>query len=83
MKRAEFVTNPFEDETGEFHVLINEEGQYSLWPTSRDIPDGWRIVHHSDNRAACLTYITDHWNDLRPQSLIEVMGKAKPVSDTQ
>ncbi len=26
------MTNPFEDETGVFHVLVNEEGQHSLCP---------------------------------------------------
>jgi MbtH protein len=27
------MTNPFEDEDGEFRVLVNDEGEYSLWPT--------------------------------------------------
>ena len=26
------MTNPFEDENGTYVVLINDEGQYSLWP---------------------------------------------------
>jgi uncharacterized protein YbdZ (MbtH family) len=77
-KKAHSVTNPFEDDNGEFHVLRNEEGQYSLWPTSLAIPVGWHVVHHSDNRASCLQYVADHWKDLRPQSLIERMNQAKP-----
>jgi len=36
------MTNPFEDENGIYHVLINDEGQYSLWPSFIDVPDGWR-----------------------------------------
>jgi hypothetical protein len=28
-------TNPFDDENGIFYALINNEGQYSLWPTYR------------------------------------------------
>ena len=26
------ATNPFEDEDGRYYALINDEGQYSLWP---------------------------------------------------
>jgi len=26
------MANPFEAETGQFLVLVNTEGQYSLWP---------------------------------------------------
>ena len=32
------MTNPFEDENGVYHVLVNEEGQHSLWPTFIDVP---------------------------------------------
>ena len=32
------MTNPFEDEKGVYHVLINDEGQYSLWPSFKDVP---------------------------------------------
>ena len=46
------MTNPFEDENGVYHVLINEEGQHSLWPAFRDVPEGWTIVHKADSRAA-------------------------------
>jgi MbtH protein len=71
------MTNPFEDETGVFHVLINDEGQYSLWPTFKEVPQGWKIVHNADSRAACLDYINEHWTDMRPKSLIESMTKQK------
>jgi MbtH protein len=67
------VTNPFEDENGIFHVLINEDGQYSLWPSFIDVPDGWTIIHKSDSRAACLEFMDRNWTDLRPKSLIQSM----------
>ena len=67
------VTNPFEDENGIYHVLINEEGQYSLWPSFIDVPDGWTIIHKSDSRAACLELINRNWTDMRPKSLIKSM----------
>ena len=68
-------TNPFEDENGTYHVLINEEGQHSLWPTFVPVPDGWTIVHKSDSRASCLDFIEKNWTDMRPNSLIKAMNE--------
>jgi MbtH protein len=67
------ATNPFEDENGVYHVLINDEGQHSLWPTFVEVPQGWTIIHKSDSRAACLEFIEKNWTDMRPRSLIESM----------
>ena len=67
------MTNPFEDENAVYHVLINDEGQHSLWPSFKEVPAGWTIVHESDSRAACLEYINQHWTDMRPKSLVERM----------
>jgi MbtH protein len=67
------MTNPFEDENGVYCVVINDEGQHSLWPTFVDIPSGWRVIHPADNRSACLKFIEDNWTDMRPNSLIEKM----------
>ena len=69
------MTNPFEDENGVFHVLVNDEGQHSLWPGFVPVPQGWKIVHESDTRTACLDYINKNWTDMRPKSLIEEMKK--------
>jgi MbtH protein len=69
------MTNPFEDEKGVYHVLINDEGQYSLWPAFKEVPQGWTIAHKSDNRAACLEFINQNWKDMRPKSLIDRMAK--------
>ena len=69
------MTNPFEDEKGTYHVLINDEGQHSLWPSFIEVPQGWTIIHKSDSRAACLEFINKHWTDMRPNSLIESMKK--------
>jgi MbtH protein len=75
------MTNPFEDESGTFHVLINDEGQYSLWPSFVDVPGGWTIVRKSESRAACLEYIDRHWTDMRPKSLIKSMEAASEQKD--
>jgi MbtH protein len=69
------MTNPFEDENGEYLVLINEEGQYSLWPSFREVPAGWTSVGPRGQRQECLAYIEANWTDMRPKSLIEQMNR--------
>jgi MbtH protein len=68
------MTNPFEDENGTYVVLINDEGQYSLWPEFIDVPAGWTTVHEPASRQTCLDYINQNWTDMRPRSLITSMN---------
>ena len=70
------MTNPFEDEDGHYLVLVNEEGQYSLWPSFREIPRGWEAVGPSGKRADCLAWIDRTWTDMRPLSLVRQMDAA-------
>jgi uncharacterized protein YbdZ (MbtH family) len=67
------MTNPFEDENGRLHVLINEEGQHSIWPVFINVPEGWTIIYPTGSRRECLDYVNNHWTDMRPRSLIEKM----------
>jgi MbtH protein len=65
--------NPFDDPEATYLVLLNEEGQYSLWPEFAEIPHGWRIAHQPASRATCIEFIEDNWTDMRPKSLISKM----------
>jgi uncharacterized protein YbdZ (MbtH family) len=67
------ATNPFEDEDANYFVLINDEGQHSLWPVFADVPDGWEIIFGEEKRQACLDFIEQNWTDMRPNSLIRQM----------
>lgn len=67
-------TNPFDDEDGQFYVLVNDEDQHSLWPTFAPVPDGWRIVFGSERRGKCVEYVDQNWTDMRPKSLREAMA---------
>ncbi len=61
--------NPFDDESLTFLVLINSQGQHSLWPTFAPEPAGWRRHFGPSDRNACLKFVDEHWTDMRPQSL--------------
>jgi MbtH protein len=74
------LTNPFESDTIHYRVLINHEGQYSLWPNFREIPDGWTGTGPTGRRQACLEWIETHWTDMRPTSLANVAANTETVS---
>ncbi|MFC6882170.1 MULTISPECIES: MbtH family protein [Actinomadura] len=69
------MTNPFEDPDGTYVVLVNDEGQHSLWPSFAEVPAGWTVAKAEDTRQACLDHIEANWTDMRPKSLIEAMGE--------
>ncbi|MGZ4585807.1 MAG: MbtH family protein [Mycobacterium sp.] len=69
--------NPFDDESGSLFVLVNDEEQYSLWPTLADVPAGWRVVHGEADRAECPDYIEQNWTDIRPESLRDRLAAAR------
>ena len=72
------MTNPFEDDQASYLVLVNDEGQHSLWPEFAEVPGGWTMVFGPDGRQECLDYINKNWTDMRPKSLIEAMdGSAR------
>jgi len=53
----------------QYTVVINDEEQYSIWPTFRDVPSGWREVGVRGAKATCLEHIENVWTDMRPASL--------------
>jgi MbtH protein len=69
------VTNPFEDADGIFLALINDERQYSLWPTFIEVPAGWSTAFGPAGRAECLEHIESAWTDMRPRSLADAMDR--------
>ncbi|MCD0449339.1 MbtH family protein [Actinocorallia sp. API 0066] len=64
------MTNPFDNDDGTFLVLVNHEGQHSLWPDFAPVPGGWTVARDRGTRQECLTHIETHWTDIRPQSLV-------------
>ncbi|BAG20085.1 MULTISPECIES: MbtH family protein [Streptomyces] len=67
------MANPFEDDNAEYYVLVNDEGQYSIWPVFARIPEGWKTVHGAASRQECLDHVNENWTDMRPRSLAEAM----------
>jgi MbtH protein len=54
------------EDTTIYKVVVNHEGQYSIWPADRENALGWNDVGKSGNRQECLDYIKEVWTDMRP-----------------
>lgn len=61
--------NSDNEDTTTYHVVVNGEEQYSIWPGYKAIPAGWREAGKSGLKQECLDYIKTVWTDMRPLSL--------------
>jgi MbtH protein len=61
-------------------VVMNHQGQYSIWPKDRALPAGWKEGGKSGSKDECLGYIQDVWIDMRPLRLIQKMEADKGSS---
>ncbi|WP_035057021.1 MbtH family protein [Andreprevotia chitinilytica] len=59
-----------------YHVVVNDEGQYSIWPEGKAVPLGWHIEGNPGTKETCLAYIKEVWTDMRPLSLRKQMESA-------
>ncbi|MFJ8959774.1 MbtH family protein [Lentzea sp. NPDC102401] len=57
-----------------YTVVVNHEEQYSIWPTYREVPSGWREVGVTGTKSECLSHVETVWTDMRPLSLRRAMG---------
>jgi MbtH protein len=63
------VTGTEEEDATTYTVVVNREEQYSIWPSHRELPAGWRSAGKEGRKAECLQYIEEVWTDMRPLSL--------------
>jgi MbtH protein len=62
-----------ENET--YDVVVNDEEQYSIWRSGREVPAGWRTVGVRGSTEDCLRYIDETWTDMRPLSVRRAMAR--------
>ena len=61
------------EDTTIYKVVVNHEEQYSIWPSERDNPIGWKDAGKNGLKQECLDYIKEVWTDMRPLSLRKKM----------
>ncbi|MBT2510607.1 MbtH family NRPS accessory protein [Streptomyces sp. ISL-98] len=59
-----------------YRVVLNDEEQYSIWATGRELPAGWRAEGTEGSREECLSRIAEVWTDMRPLSLRQRMDES-------
>jgi MbtH protein len=62
------------DENTTYQVLVNDEGQYSLWPADKEVPAGWQPDGTRGTRQECMDHVDEVWTDMRPRSLRDRMS---------
>jgi MbtH protein len=60
-----------------YKVVVNGEGQYSIWPADRENPPGWTDAGRVGPREQCLAYVEEVWTDMRPLSLRKAMEEPR------
>lgn len=63
------MTNQSGPDTRQYMVIVNKEGQYSLWLGHRSIPNGWKSTGTIGDKVECLDWVKKNWLDMRPRSL--------------
>jgi len=66
-----------DDDDRLYHIVINDEEQYSIWFADREPPLGWKVVGEPGLKQACLDRINELWTDMRPLSLRRAMEAAE------
>ena len=56
------------EDSRQYRVVVNEEEQYSIWPSDAPVPQGWRTVGKEGTKAECLAHVKEVWTDMRPRS---------------
>lgn len=49
-------------------VVVNDEGQHSVWEMARPVPDGWTVEQSFKSQEQCLEWIEQVWTDITPAS---------------
>jgi MbtH protein len=66
-----------QERNGIYKIVVNHEGQYSIWPAERENPIGWRDGGKRGSKAECLAHIKEVWTDMRPITLRNHMEQRK------
>ena len=51
-----------------YQVVLNHEGQFSIWLADEALPAGWTAEGKVGSKEECLQHIAAVWTDLRPAS---------------
>jgi uncharacterized protein YbdZ (MbtH family) len=62
-----------------FEVVVNGDGQYSMWPEGNPIPAGWASVGFTGTRAAALEHMTSLHKP--SQELLDFLQQGREIGE--
>ena len=71
------MSNQDHEQELQYEVVVNDEGQYSIWMSEKTVPAGWSKAGVAGNKQTCLEHIASVWTDMRPLSLRKQMEAAQ------
>lgn len=66
-----------EEDNRVYIVVVNQEEQYSIWLSDKELPLGWTKTGFKGTKTECLNNIEEVWKDMRPLSLRKKMEEAE------
>jgi MbtH protein len=58
------------DGYSQYKVLVNHEGQHSIWPSSLPVPNGWTALEFEGRREDCEALVDKVWTNIKPRSAV-------------
>lgn len=68
-RKGAALFEPRDDARAQWRVVLNDEGQYAIWPATRELPAGWWAEGVGGVRERCLARVQEAWTDPCPVSL--------------
>jgi uncharacterized protein YbdZ (MbtH family) len=65
----------------EYHVLVNEHGDYCLWPVPECMPHGWTDTGSHGRIDDCLAFVPLTWMESGLTLMAEEMNRRIVASD--
>ena len=69
------------EDTHPYAVVLDDEGQYSIWPDDRELPPGWRREGTSGSESVCQAYLDQLKAETRAAALRHWMDEHKNLAD--
>jgi MbtH protein len=68
------MTQDDAEDTEIYKVVVNDEGQYSIWRVDMPNPLGWYDADKVGSKAECLAHIDKVWTDMTPRSVAAALA---------
>jgi MbtH protein len=62
-----------------YEIIVNDDHQFTVWPSKGPIPKGWRYIGKSGTRAELEAHLKEMYVETRPAPFV-VSGRRTPAA---